>query len=179
MKSPRQVLTAQLTAAVAPHVISNGPVSASKAVAKTLRQLSGQLLKQQARQVKADERAARPTKKMVHKALAGELTALLHPLLGEQEKPAKSLRKAVLQLAGQVLKQRQEVRPTTKEARKAAKNVAASKSAAAPKAEVKGPGARPVARRPASRAAPKQPAGKPTLVPVATTKGTMVVATTE
>ncbi|MCB2377907.1 hypothetical protein LGH70_09960 [Hymenobacter sp. BT635] len=177
MKSSQQVLTAQLTTAVAPHIGPAGAVPASKAVAKTLRQLSGQLLKQQARQVKADARAARPTKKMVRQQLAGELTNLLQPLLGGPEEAAKAVRKSVLQLAGLVLKQRrrQQDKPAAKAARKPATRVAVPTAAATPKAEAKATSARPAPRQ---ALAPKRPAVKPRPAPVATI-GSMAVAAPE
>jgi len=173
MSKPKKALTGRLLDAAVPYL---GPEAAGspppKAVAKTLRKLAKQLLKQQGKIEKtAPAPAAEATAKQARKALAAELTASLQPYLGTDENAAastpKPIAKTIKRLASALVKQR---RKQAKQAAKAAPAVVVGSEAANLK-KASGPAA---ANRPAARraAAPKRPAAKPAVAPAAPSVGT-------
>lgn len=112
MSKAKKALTDHLVAAVVPHL---GPVAEGnqppKAVAKTVRKLAKQLLKQQGKvkkgkAEKAPTPPAAPTAKRARKALAGELTSTLQPYLGAEQSTSKSVAKTIKRLASELVKQR-------------------------------------------------------------------------
>ncbi|GAB3841143.1 hypothetical protein GCM10028821_47460 [Hymenobacter jeollabukensis] len=109
MTSPKQALTHQLVAAVAPHLSATAaaPTQAPKAVVKTAEQLAKQVLRHQNKLAKAAKPAAADPK-AARNALAGELLAAVQPQLAPGDTPA-FVTDTLKRLAGRLLKQRRKM----------------------------------------------------------------------
>lgn len=173
MSKAKKVLASHLVAAVAPHLGPDFQLNQPpKAVAKTLRKLTKQLLKQQGQAAPAApvaEVPAAPTAKQARKALASELTATLEPFLTTEAatgSPSKDVTKIIKHLARALAEQR---RKHAKRAAKSARTVVVGSEAKAlavaspAPTPAPAPAATPVAAptpAPARRPAPKRPSAK-------------------
>jgi translation initiation factor IF-3 len=155
MSKSKKVLAGHLAAAVVPHLGTQANTTEPpKAVAKTLRKLAKQVLKQQAKADKTPPAPAAPTTKRVRQALAGELTGALQPYLGlgddEAAAPSKAVTKLIQRLSKKLVKQRH----------KQAKQLAKGKDKKAA-AETSAEAARPSRPKPSRSAARRPAAAKP------------------
>lgn len=135
--TPMQTFPDHLATAIVPSSDSNAAAQGhpKKGVAKILKLLAKQLIKQQAKQEYAAQKTTAPTAKMQRKALADELLVTLRPQLGlgtvTSTKAPKPIAKTVKRLAAKLIAHRhKQAGQKAKAMRKAAKQLQHEKTLA-------------------------------------------------